>query len=86
MKKHIKFENSVNAVANTLGFDSYLEAVAGLYAETGSSKKVAERLGVTGPAVIYRLKQMGVPLKSPGGANNPHGYSWHKRPPGERRG
>lgn len=56
-------------IAKRRGFKTVEAAYANLYGQYQSCSKVGEIFGMTGEAMRYQLKKIGVPLRGRGGNN-----------------
>jgi hypothetical protein len=61
-----------NDLAASLGYDNPDQMLIDMYARTGKVP-IAEKLGVSAPMVVRRLRQLGVKIRPPGGVNNKYG-------------
>ena len=61
------------ASAKRLGYKTIEAAIVGTYQKTGSLRKTAELLNFSYTTVWHKLVKLGIPRRSPGGANNPYG-------------
>lgn len=73
LDKSINYLSDELKIARCHLFNSVYEMIYFLYTEGFSSGYIARRLGITSPAVTYRLKKMGVKLRPRGGYNSSRG-------------
>ena len=61
------------ASARRYGYDTVEAAIVGIYQETGSILKTAERMNFSRTTIWQKLIDLGIPRNSRGGANNRRG-------------
>lgn len=68
-----KLRKTWEASAKRLGYTTVEAAIVGTYQKTGSLRRTAKLLNFSYTTVWHKLVKLGVPRRSPGGANNPYG-------------
>ena len=64
-------EKNWQSIAEIMGYKDKKSMLQDLYVNKNlSSRVVGDLIGYCGDAVLFQLKQEGIPLKPPGGANH----------------
>lgn len=68
--KNIWYKAEKTEIAQSLGYEGYLEALPPLYESGLSLREVGRLFDICGDSVAYRLRNMGIKLRKRGGFNN----------------